>query len=62
MSKVDRNLSQKKFADRLIESPKAHAEYLKTLPEVEDAYAVQYEIVIKIKEIGTVEWRPELNR
>lgn len=46
----------------LIESPKAHAEYLKTLPWVEDAYVVQDEIVIKIKEIGTVEWRPELNK
>ena len=50
MSKVDKQLEQKKFADSLMRSPKEHAEFLKTLSWVEDAYAVQDEIHIKLKE------------
>ena len=49
MSKVDKQLENKKFTDSLMKSPKEHAEFLKTLPWVEDAYAFQDEITIKVK-------------
>ena len=50
MSKVDKQLENKKLADSIMKSPEEHADILKTLPWVEDACAVQDGILIKVKD------------